>query len=305
MNDKPVNDVRKHVFLMFKNFTTYFQRLTKLQFYPHGPSFEGPRLKYSPSRCPSEILTEIKISMFSFDQCLDLFDGHFPSLSTVIVDVDDIMSLWRTAPKTVRAIDSNRNQWFDGKLRFVPGRTAQHEAILLVFDWSHISVWWTDCSSIAADDQSRRAGTLPFDQIHFKLRRWGLPTQRYSSLYASIEDVPFRHWDHSIHSRERSRCVVERGCSAYFPLGRSRVCLCTREGVSEIRWKSCSRLGTFAYVAQSLSRLFAARTHSAASTIYRTHSKGAISRRLNNWLCQTIIRSNMNSFGSSPEVFLG
>jgi hypothetical protein len=66
------------------------QRLIKFNFCPYDYRLQTWPVQFSSMNCKSIILSELNVSVNSFDECLYLFDGHFPSLSVLIIRVKEI-----------------------------------------------------------------------------------------------------------------------------------------------------------------------------------------------------------------------
>ena len=66
------------------------QRLTKFHFCASDYGSRCCPVEFSPMNCQSAILTNLNVHTTSFHECLYLFDGHFPSLSTVTITVGHI-----------------------------------------------------------------------------------------------------------------------------------------------------------------------------------------------------------------------
>lgn len=78
------------------------ERLTKLQFCVYDSRANIWPVRFSLHNCQSAILSQLKIEINSFRQCLYLFDGHFPSLSILILSVKQInYTSWRRRKNTV------------------------------------------------------------------------------------------------------------------------------------------------------------------------------------------------------------
>ena len=102
INDK-LTDERpiEHFSVMFCLILKLCQRLEKFHFCQFHYRSEKRPIYFSPLDCKSAILTELKVNINCFDECLYLFDGHFSSLSTVILNVRIIRETSQTRKKTV------------------------------------------------------------------------------------------------------------------------------------------------------------------------------------------------------------
>ena len=92
-----------HIFKIF----THVQRL---QFYPDVPNACSRVLFADRPSMFSSTLVEFHINIYSFELCLDVFDGRFPKLRILVVDTGHISSLQRhhidTASETHRGSPS-------------------------------------------------------------------------------------------------------------------------------------------------------------------------------------------------------
>jgi hypothetical protein len=59
---------------------------------------------FSVMNCRSAILTELRVNINCFDECLYLFDGYVPSLSTLNISVKEIRETSRTRNNKVNTI---------------------------------------------------------------------------------------------------------------------------------------------------------------------------------------------------------
>ena len=105
MNDKVTDgtssEYNSFIFNLILNFCT---RLIKFHFRPYDRRAKIWPIQFSSLNCKSAILSELKIDIYSFDECLYLFDGHFPSLSILIINVKRIGYASRIGEKTVNII---------------------------------------------------------------------------------------------------------------------------------------------------------------------------------------------------------
>ena len=101
MNDKSSGEASRENLSFIFSFTLYIcRRLTKFHFcrYPHRSTSRVLRL--SSWKGKSSTLTELKLKVESFDDCLHLFDGDFPSLSTLVIAVELITGTNREEENT-------------------------------------------------------------------------------------------------------------------------------------------------------------------------------------------------------------
>ena len=105
MNDKSTNDkCIKYFSVIFHLLLKFCRRLTKLHFCPYHYRSNIRAIQFSLKNCESANLIELKAYIDSFEECLYLFDGHFPSLSTVDLHVKQIQHTSQTRKSTVNII---------------------------------------------------------------------------------------------------------------------------------------------------------------------------------------------------------
>jgi hypothetical protein len=104
INDKPTDEKSIEYFsVMFSLILNLCRRLSKFHFCPYYYRSKTHRVYFSSTNCKSATLTELKVYVNSFNECLYLFDEHFPSLSTLIINVKEIKETSRTRKNTVKA----------------------------------------------------------------------------------------------------------------------------------------------------------------------------------------------------------
>jgi hypothetical protein len=105
INDKPTDERCITYFsVMFDLLLQLCRRLIKFHFCPYSYRSKKRHVYFSSLNCKSAILTELNVAINCFDECLYLFDGHFPSLSTLILNVKEIKETSQTRKNTVNAI---------------------------------------------------------------------------------------------------------------------------------------------------------------------------------------------------------
>ncbi len=104
VNDKTDESHTEYYSLVFHLILEWCQRLNKLHFCSYYYRWENRPVYFSSFNCKSTILTELKVNINCFDECLYLFDGHFPSLSILILNVEKIGETSRTKTNTVSTI---------------------------------------------------------------------------------------------------------------------------------------------------------------------------------------------------------
>jgi hypothetical protein len=94
MNDKLTDETSsiEYYSMIFYFILNLCQRLTNFHFCSSNYRVKSRPVQFSLMNCKSTILNELKIEINSFDECLYLFDGHFPSLSILIISVEKIKS---------------------------------------------------------------------------------------------------------------------------------------------------------------------------------------------------------------------
>ena len=138
MNDKSENDKSIEYFSLIFDFILRFcRRLTKLDFCSYNYRSNIRAVQFSSRHCQSTNLVELKVNIDSFDECLYLFDGHFPFLSTLILNVKQIENTSQTKKSTVSRIDlpSMDRQRF---LCFLLGNNTQIKTFFLIFKTTYI-----------------------------------------------------------------------------------------------------------------------------------------------------------------------
>jgi hypothetical protein len=92
MDDKSTDEFSsiEYYSTVFNFILNLCQRLIKFHFCPYDYSLKTWSVQFSLMNCKSEILSELNVSVNSFDECLYLFNGHFPSLSVLIIRVKEI-----------------------------------------------------------------------------------------------------------------------------------------------------------------------------------------------------------------------
>ena len=101
MNDKPSDEAsRDYLSLMFSLTLYMCHRILKFHFCASSHRAMPRIVRLSSWNAKSSTLTELQIKVESFDECLYLFDGPFPSLSTLIIYVDEIKQTLRKEEST-------------------------------------------------------------------------------------------------------------------------------------------------------------------------------------------------------------
>jgi hypothetical protein len=105
MNDKLTDETSiEYYSIIFDFILNLCERLTKFHFCPYNYRLKIWPVQFSSMNCKSAILSELKIEIDSFSECLYLFDGHFPSLSILIINVKQIKYTSRIRKNTVNII---------------------------------------------------------------------------------------------------------------------------------------------------------------------------------------------------------
>ena len=107
-------------------------RLTKLHFCPGTFSWVH-MVEFSRLNCQSALLTDLSVYTTSFGECAYLFDGHFPSLSTVTIVVQEIGCTAGCRVKAVSIIRCRKNDDTREICLFCLEMFAQLKTFLLVF----------------------------------------------------------------------------------------------------------------------------------------------------------------------------
>lgn len=105
INEKSTDERRiEHFSVMVYLILELCQRLNKFHFCSLNYRSKKRPIYFSSLDCKSAILTELKVDINCFDECLYLFDGHFPSLSTIVLNVKQIRETSSKRNKTVNWI---------------------------------------------------------------------------------------------------------------------------------------------------------------------------------------------------------
>ena len=117
---------------LFASILQSCQRLTKLHFCS-GSGSQVYWVEFSRLNCQSALLTDLSVYTTSFGECAYLFDGHFPSLSTVTIVVQEIGRTAGCRVKAVSIILCRKNEDIREICLFFLEMFAQLETFLLVF----------------------------------------------------------------------------------------------------------------------------------------------------------------------------
>ena len=90
--------------MMFSFILNFCERLTKFHFFPCNYRLQLCPVQFSSMNCKSAILNDLNITVNSFDECLYLFEGHFPSLSRLTIHVKEIGYATLNGENTVNII---------------------------------------------------------------------------------------------------------------------------------------------------------------------------------------------------------
>jgi hypothetical protein len=102
MNDKVTDETSiEHYSMIFHFILNLCERLIKFHFCVYNHRAKIWPVQFSLMNCKSAVLSELKININSFDECLYLFDGHFPSLSILTISVKLIRYSSRIRKNTV------------------------------------------------------------------------------------------------------------------------------------------------------------------------------------------------------------
>jgi hypothetical protein len=105
MNDETSDEATPEYLSLMFGVTLYVcHRLVKFHFCAYSHRAMRRIVPLSAWNPKSSTLTELNIIVQSFDDCLFLFDGNFPSLSTLILDVDEITETSRKEEKTEKLL---------------------------------------------------------------------------------------------------------------------------------------------------------------------------------------------------------
>lgn len=135
MNDKLTNDKSIEYFsIIFCFILKFCRRLTKFHFCSGYYRSETRAVQLSVKNCKSANLVELKVDVDSFDECLYLFDGHFPSLATLILNVKQIKHTSQRKTSTVNIIFVDRHRF----LCFLLGKNFQIKTLFIIFGSTYI-----------------------------------------------------------------------------------------------------------------------------------------------------------------------
>ena len=178
---------RDYLSLMFALTLYMCHRITKVHFCRYFHRSTSRVLRLSSWSAESSTLTELKIKVESYDECLYLFDGRFPSLSTSIIVVQTITE---TSRKEENADELLKLKHFS--LTSCAG-TFHYDALIVPFLRRLINRRRTN---IIFDNHPNRFGS------HW----WHSIARRDSFFDATFEQIYFQSRD--IHSEAEKHCSL-------------------------------------------------------------------------------------------------
>jgi hypothetical protein len=140
-------------------------------------------------RCRSLSLTQLKINVETFADCLSLLE-ELDYLSKLIINVKDFSSKHVGSYLNMKV--SRISIMTLLTLFYFLEWTSYIEILFIDFEWLRRSIWWLYYSITSSNDKSWRIDLISTNhKSWFDLCWWYSITWRYSYLYASIKQIYF------------------------------------------------------------------------------------------------------------------